>query len=131
VFNLNNVFVKGSTTVTHGGTINVQGGFPLLYSLTNAGTLNLTAPIAYNGPATGILNQPGGLINLGSNASITIATPTNFFINQGTVVQNAGADATNTISYQKTIVFNYDEFPIYQPFYFDTSQGTITNLSGT
>ena len=136
VFNLNNVFVKGSTTVTHGGTINVQGGFPLLYSLTNAGTLNLTAPIVYNGPATGILNQPGGLINLGSNASITIATPTNYFINQGTVVQNAGADATNTISYQKIALVYFatnlsDEISIYLPFNFDTSQGTITNLSGT
>jgi hypothetical protein len=136
VFNLNGIFVKGTTTIAHGGTINVQSEFTLVYSLTNSGTLNLTAPIAYNGPATGILNQPGGLINLGSNASITIATPTNFFINQGTIVQNAGADATNTISYQKAalvyIATNLsDEISIYLPFDFDTSQGIITNLSGT
>jgi hypothetical protein len=79
----------------------------------------------------GIFNQPGGLINLGSNASITIATPTNYLINQGMIVQNAGAGATNTISYQKITTFNSYEFLIYLPFGFDTSQGTITNLSGT
>ena len=96
-----------------------------LYSpLTNAGTITLTAPITFDGATNGILNEPGGLMNLGSNASITISTPTNYFINQGAIfVQNAGAGATNAISYQVNtfiqVATNFSiEIAIYEPFLF-------------
>jgi hypothetical protein len=125
-----------AATVAHGGTMNVEGPTTLIYSLTNAGTLNLTAPINFHAGTNGILNQAGGLINLGTNGDIIIATPTDYFINRGTVVENAGAGATNTISYQTIALINIttnfiEEINIYPPFDFDNSQGTITNLSGT
>ena len=56
---------------------------------------------------------------------------------RGSIVQNAGAGATNSISYQTITLINItatnfiEEINIYQPFDFDNSQGTITNLSGT
>jgi len=105
--------------VAHGGTMNCEGYFTIT-TLTNAGTLNLAAQLVLYTTTNGIVNQPGGLINLESNAVITIAATNDYFINQGSIVQNAGAGATNSISYQAN-----------QPFQFDNSQGTITNLSGT
>jgi hypothetical protein len=107
-------------TVAHGGTMNCEGYFTIT-TLTNAGTLNLASQLVLYTATNGIVNQPGGLINLESNAVITIAATNDYFINQGAIVQNAGAGATNSISYL---------YP-YQPFQFDNSQGTITNLSGT
>ena len=104
--------------VAHGGIMNCDGYFTIT-TLTNAGTLNLAAQLVLYTTTNGIVNQPGGLINLESNAVITIAATNDYFINQGSIVQNAGAGATNSISYQAN-----------QPFQFDNSQGTITNLSG-
>lgn len=125
-------FLGGAITIAHAGTMNVDGPVVLISSLTNAGTLNLTSPITfggtfgggtYEGVNNGILNQAGGLINLGNNAGIIIPYPfsptTNYFINQGTIVQNAGIGATNTINVSASV------------FDFDNSQGAITNLSGT
>jgi fibronectin-binding autotransporter adhesin len=134
VGNFTNAFFlsdEGAITVAHAGTMNVEGPVALICSLTNAGTLNVASPITfgatlgggtYQGVNNGILNQAGGLINLGSNASIIVpfgGTSTNYFINQGTIVQNAGIGATNTINVSDTV------------FEFDNSQGAITNLSGT
>jgi len=135
VANVNNAFFLGFgaiITVAHAGTMNVEGPVVLIPSLTNAGTLNLTSPITfggtfgggtYEGVNNGILNQAGGLINLGSNAGIIIPYPfsatTNYFINQGAIVQNAGIGATNTINVSASV------------FDFDNSQGAVTNLSGT
>jgi hypothetical protein len=107
--------------VAHGGTMNCEGYFTIT-TLTNAGTLNLASQLVLYTTTNGIVNQPGGLINLESNAVITVTATNDYFINQGMIVQNAGAGATNSISYQANI---------YQPFDFDNSQGTITNLSGT
>ncbi len=107
-------------TVAHGGTMNCEGYFTIT-TLTNAGTLNLASQLVLYTATNGIVNQPGGFINLESNAVITIAATNDYFINQGAIVQNAGAGATNSISYL---------YP-YQPFQFDNSQGTITNLSST
>ena len=125
-------FLGEAITIAHGGTMNVEGPVILISSLTNAGTLNLTSPITfggtfgggtYEGINNGIVNQAGGLINLGSNAGIIITYPfsptTNYLINQGAIVQNAGIGATNTISVSGSV------------FDFDNSQGAITNLSGT
>jgi hypothetical protein len=105
--------------VAHGGIMNCEGYFTIT-TLTNAGTLNLASQLVLYTMTNGIVNQPGGLINLESNAVITIAATNDYFINQGSIVQNAGVGATNSISYQAN-----------QPFQFDNSQGTITNLSGT
>jgi hypothetical protein len=106
--------------VAHGGIMNCEGYFTIT-TLTNAGTLNLASQLVLYTMTNGIVNQPGGLINLESNAVITVAATNDYFINQGSIVQNAGVGATNSISY------------LYpgQPFQFDNSQGTITNLSGT
>jgi hypothetical protein len=124
------VLLYHGVTVAHGGIMNADGYFTVT-TLTNAGTLNLAAPLVLSTTTNGIVNQPGGLINLGSNAVITAAAPSDYFINRGAIVQNAGAGATNSISYQALTLFNHDEFYTYQPFQFDNSQGTITNLSGT
>ena len=125
-------FLGEAITIAHAGTMNVEGPVVLISSLTNAGTLNLTSPITfggtfgggtYEGVNNGIVNQAGGLINLGNNAGIIIPYPfyptTNYFINQGAIVQNAGIGATNTITVSASV------------FDFDNSQGAITNLSGT
>jgi hypothetical protein len=125
-------FLGEAITIAHAGTMNVEGPVILISSLTNAGTLNLTSPITfggtfgggtYEGVNNGIVNQAGGLINLGNNAGIIIPYPfsptTNYFINQGAIVQNAGIGATNTINVSASV------------FDFDNSQGAITNLSGT
>ena len=106
--------------VAHGGIMNCEGYFTIT-TLTNAGTLNLASQLVLYTTTNGIVNQPGGLINLESNAVITVAATNDYFINQGSIVQNAGAGATNSISYLNP----------GQPFQFDNSQGTITNLSGT
>ena len=125
-------FLGGAITIAHAGTMNMEGPVILISSLTNAGTLNLTAPITfggtigggtYEGVNNGIFNQAGGLINLGNNSGIIIPYPfsatTNYLINQGAIVQNAGIGATNTINVSASV------------FDFDNSQGAITNLSGT
>ena len=129
------ILLDHRVTVAHGGVMNCEGYFTIT-TLTNAGTLNLAAQLVLLTTANGIVNQPGGVINLKSNAVITIAATNDYFINQGSIVQNAGTGATNTISYQKGIgisggPFNGDSIDIYEPFAFDNSQGTITNLSGT
>jgi fibronectin-binding autotransporter adhesin len=129
------ILLYHGVTVAHGGIMNCEGYFTVT-TLTNAGTLNLASQLVLYTTTNGIVNQPGGLINLESNAVITVAATNDYFINQGSIVQNAGAGATNSISYQKGILisggpFNGDSIGIYEPFAFDNSQGTITNLSGT
>ena len=129
------ILLDRGVTVAHGGTMNCDGFFTIT-TLTNAGTLNLASELVLSTTNNGIVNLPGGLINLESNAVVTIAATNDYFINQGTIVQNAGVGATNTISYQKGVsVFIppnlYEGIDIYVPFDFDTSEGTITNLSGT
>ena len=129
------ILLDHGVTVAHGGIMNCEGYFTLT-TLTNAGTLNLASQLVLYTTTNGIVNQPGGLINLESNAVITVAVTNDYFINQGSIVQNAGAGANNSISYQKGILisggpFNGDSIGIYEPFAFDNSQGTITNLSGT
>lgn len=111
----------GGIQIAHGGTINAAGAGIIFYGgLTNAGTLNLAGPVSY---VSEILNLAGGLINLASNAIVIATYPTTAFVNQGIVLQNAGTGATNRIS--------YGLYGSFAPFAFDTSQGTITNLSGT
>ncbi len=119
-------------TVAHGGIMNGEGLFTLT-TLTNAGTINVSSRFILE---NGVINQTGGLINLLGNGGITISNPTNYFINQGMIVQNSGAGTTNTISYQTGILISSGPFDgysidIYEPFAFDNSQGTITNWSGT
>ena len=90
--------------------------------MNNSGTINLTNAVlhiegyfAYYG---GLVNQPGGVINLQGSAGLvsSVGYPPSqsfgYIVNQGIINQLAG---TNSIS---------------APF-FDTTQGTITNLSGT
>ena len=128
-----------AVAVSHGGTMNVTGPISLRFPITNAGTLNLNESLVtfdvYSPSPAGIVNQPGGLINMIGAGGISASSSADYFINQGTVVQNAGAGATNSISYQAFTRFNNGVYNIglypYQPFQFDNSQGTITNLSGT
>ena len=129
------ILLDHGVTVAHGGIMNCEGYFTVT-TLTNAGTLNLASQLVFLTTSNGIVNQLGGFINLESNTVITVAATNDYFINQGAIVQNAGAGATNTISYQKGILisggpFNGDSIDVYEPFAFDNSQGTITNLSGT
>jgi hypothetical protein len=129
------ILLDQGVTVAHGGTMNCEGYFTIT-TLTNAGTLNLASQLVLYTTTDGIINQPGGLINLESNAVITVVATNDYFINQGAIVQNSGAGTTNTISYQKGILisngpFYHDSIDVYEPFAFDNSQGTITNLSGT
>jgi fibronectin-binding autotransporter adhesin len=116
--------IDHGVTVAHGGIMNGKGLFTLP-TLTNAGTINVSSPFILE---NGVINQTGGLMNLLGNGGITISNPTNYFINQGAIVQNSGAGTTNMIGYQ--VSENY-AFVINLPIDFDNSQGTITNLSGT
>src|SRR5665213_138037 len=128
-----------AVAVSHGGTMNVTGPISLRFPITNAGTLNLNESLVtfdvYSPSPAGIVNQPGGLINMIGAGGISASSSADYFINQGSIVQNAGAGATDSISYQAFTLFNNGEYNTglypYQPFQFDNSQGTITNLSGT
>ena len=121
------ILLNQGVTVAHGGIVNCKGYFTIT-TLTNTGTLNLGSQLVFGTTSNGIVNQPGGLINLESNAVITIAATNDYFINQGAIVQNSGAGTTNMIGYQ---VYQNYAFVIDLPFDFDNNLGTITNLSGT
>ena len=113
-------------TVAQGGVLDISHDrtFTSLFGLLkNFGTINLTNALIniYNYDSLyhgGLVNQPGGVINLLGNGGLVanVGYPPNAFfgyiVNQGIINQLAG---TNSIS---------------APF-FDVTQGTITNLSGT
>ena len=121
---------SGSLTVAHGGAANLAGNFGINAPLTNAGTVNISnAAINVN---VGIINQAGGLMNLGTNVGIYVANPNGYFINRGMVVQIPGAGGTtNTISCPASAQVGNQQISINLAFAFDNSQGTITNFSGT
>ena len=133
---LNDVTVnipQGATvTVASGGTMNLtapSGSYGILNgSLVNYGTLNFTNGgfnLAYQMLglwAGGILNQPGGQLNLNGGVSFVengyssggISTiDTTYFTNKGTLTQTTGS--SNSVVTVAAV---------------DNSQGTITNLSG-
>lgn len=114
--------------VQTGGTLNILDGTAavgLPYSIlnmpfTNFGTINITNTgflIGYGTGEGGIQNQPGGVINLWGAASITgvgyIDGDFTFFTNKGQLNELAGAGSTIDTSK------------------FDSTSGTVSNLSGT
>ena len=128
-----NIPYGATATVASGGTMNLTapvGAYGVLNgSLVNAGTINCTNGgfyLAYEMLglwAGGILNQPGGQLNLNGSVSFEengylsggITTiDTTYFNNKGTLTQMSGS-STSDIGVQAL----------------DNSQGTITNLSGT
>jgi hypothetical protein len=114
------ILLDHGVTVERGGILNGEGLFTST-TLTNAGIFNLSASLYLSTSTNGIVNLPGGEINLGSNVVITIAATNDYFINQGVIVQNAGNGATNLIYVNNAV-------PVFD---FDNTQGTISNLSGT
>ncbi len=133
---LNDVTVTipyGATaTVASGGTMNLtapSGTYGVLNgSLVNSGTFNCTNGgfnLAYQMLglwAGGILNQPGGQLNLNGSVSFfangyvsggITTIDTTYFTNKGTLTQTTGS-GTSDVSVAAV----------------DNSQGTITNLSG-
>ena len=123
-------FQLSGLTVALGGVLNISHDPASIFTFTglfallsNSGTINLTNAliIIYNsdyGYSGGLVNQPGGVINLQGNGGIvaSVGYPSSYFfgyiVNQGIINQIAG---TNSVT---------------APF-FDGTQGTITNLSGT
>ena len=117
-----------SLTVASGGVMNLLEG-PAVYPfnvgaldgpLTNYGTINMTNTgflIGYGSGRGGIMNEPGGVINLRGAANIAGTTGEDgdftYFINKGNLIETTGAGSTVSVSS------------------FDNSQGAITNLSGT
>ena len=88
--------------------------------LTNSGTINFTNAqilVGYGTGTGGIVNQPGGVINLRGAAAIVssgfVAGDFSYIINQGSISETAGSGSTLNVAI------------------FDNTQGTITNLSGT
>jgi hypothetical protein len=110
IFNLNGGTDFGPLTVSPGGIINMTGNIILNDALTNSGTVNFNDSLV--GLYTGIINQPGGLLDFSGEAN-TLADG-QYFINHGKVVQNSPS-GTNIIALVSV----------------DNSQGTFTNLSGT
>jgi hypothetical protein len=112
-------------TVAQGGVLDILNGSALFNNFTailgpvsNFGTINLTNSVidfynqayAYYG---GMVNQPGGVITVQGSTTIGL-NGEGYFINQGALIEIAGPGCT----------VNFVD-------YFDTTQGTITNLSGT
>ena len=97
----------GSTfEIRHGGVLTGSGNFAVL---TNAGTINLTNTSI----SAGLLNQPGGVVNLAGGASVNgNSFVANYFTNLGTVL--ASGASPNTINSAD----------------FENRQGTVTNFSG-
>jgi hypothetical protein len=128
------ILPQGATAmVTSGGTMNLtapSGSYGVLDGLlVNSGTINFTNGgflLAYNmWPewTGGILNQPGGKLNLNGSVSFEedglssagLGTlDTTFFTNNGTLTQVSGGGTSDFVVGS-----------------LDNSQGTVTNLSGT
>lgn len=129
--------LTGSLIVARGGAVNLAGNFGLTVPFTNAGTVNLSNAVinvAYAPPDNmlgGIVNQAGGLMNLGTNVAINIDQPNVYFINQGMIVQLPGAGSTNTISCSAEAQVGTQLISFNVAFAFDNRQGTISNWSGT
>src|ERR1019366_1764737 len=111
----NQVPAGSDTAIIIGSVVSVT------YPVTNTGTINLTnaTVIEYSGLTGlgGFFNQAGGVVNL-QGASTIASSPgslgdTGYFINRGIVTEGGGAGSAINVTY------------------FDNSQGTISNLSGT
>jgi len=112
------VTANGSVTVAGGGALNMAGPLYLYGPLTNSGTINMTNSgiTIYNGVANyqgGLVNQAGGLVDIWGYAGISGAYGQDYFINKGMLTKNGGSSTAISLSF------------------FDTSAGTVTNLSGT
>ena len=114
----------GSLTVAHGGVLDIWHDPAIVFATTgivrpviNAGTINLTnsAMDFWDPPwgTGGLVNQPGGVVTVQGSSTIGL-NGEGYFINQGALIESAGPGSTvNFVNY------------------FDNSQGTVTNLSGT
>ena len=122
-FTVNDATIIGSSgwvTVASGGKFNVGDSYLTLDgALTNSGTINLTnfgislendGTVALRG---GLVNQPGGLINLWGASQTGGNYGHEYLINRGMITENAGSGSLILVSS------------------FDNSLGTVTNLSGT
>jgi fibronectin-binding autotransporter adhesin len=110
---------SGSLTVAGGGELDLSGGLNLNGPLTNSGTINETGGEIYinNNEATsygGLVNEAGGQINLYNSSYVGGSGGYDYFINDGAL--------TFYGSYYPSMIVVSD---------FDTSSGTVTNLSGT
>jgi hypothetical protein len=121
----------GSLTVAHGATFSLTSGGGHAYGIggvtwTNAGTVILSNTLAY---LNVVQNQAGGTIFLSGNCTFVNPNDTNpfAFINHGALVQTSGTNLIANLSYTNFGNVNLD---LYSPMNFDTSAGTVTNLSG-
>src|SRR5205085_5919385 len=111
---------SGWLTVASGGLVNLGSYLTLFGPMTNYGTVNVTnnaigvlnnGTVGYRG---GLVNQPGGSINLWGYGGITGSYGFDYFINSGMVIKYS---YTGSTAIGATLL--------------DTSVGTVTNLAGT
>jgi hypothetical protein len=134
----------GSLTVAHGAVMKLTGNFGMKAPFTNAGTVNISNAVVdvfYDPPDNlfaGLVNQSGGLMNLGNNVGIynmtfnsNVGNSNGYFLNQGMIVQLPGTSTTNIISCPASAQVGVQQVSINLAFNFDNRQGTITNFSGT
>ncbi|HEY4415716.1 MAG TPA: hypothetical protein VGO57_08495 [Verrucomicrobiae bacterium] len=133
----------GSLTVAHGGVMTLAGNFGVKAPITNAGTVTISNAVVnvFYDPShnlfAGMVNQSGGLMNLGNNVGIynmtgngNVGNSNSYFINQGMIVQLPGTGTTNIISCPASAQVGVQQISINLAFNFDNQQGTISNLSG-